>query len=65
MNQSTLPDNLLGDVFKFILIYYREHLPHSLLIAQKFCLKHQEHGKKFSLSTITEAAEHVMKRDIF
>jgi hypothetical protein len=57
MNPQTKPEKMLDDLSKFISTYYREKLPHPLLIAQTFCLKHQEYGKKFSLSTITEAVE--------
>jgi len=55
---------MLDDLSKFISTYYRGKMPHPLLIAQTFCLKHQEYGKKFSLSTITEAVEHVINRNL-
>jgi hypothetical protein len=61
MNQSTLPRDVLDDLFKFISTYY--HLPHPLLIAQAFCLKHPKHGRKYGLTTITEAAEFVIKQN--
>jgi hypothetical protein len=64
-NLPTLPEKLSDDISKFISTYYREQLPHPLLIAQMFCLKHQEYGKKYGLSTITEAVEYVINQNLF
>jgi hypothetical protein len=64
-NLPTLPEQMLDDLSKFISTYYRKQLPHPLLIAQMFCLKHQEYGKKYGLSTITEAVEYVVNRNLF
>jgi hypothetical protein len=60
MQQVILPEYVYKDLDKFISTYYYEHLPHPLLIAQAFCLKFQEHGKKFSLATITYTVEDII-----
>jgi hypothetical protein len=60
MQQMTLPECVYGDLNNFISTYYSEHLPHPLLIAQAFCLRFQEHGKKYSLSTITDNVEYII-----
>ena len=65
MNKPTLPRNVLDDLSKFISTNYREHLPHPLLIAQTFILKYQKYGKKFGLSTITDAVDHMIKQNLF
>jgi hypothetical protein len=62
MHKSKLPENVLDDLSKFISTYSHEHLPHPLLIAQSFCLKYQEYGEKFSLSSVTEAVEQLVKK---
>jgi hypothetical protein len=63
MNQQMQSEKMLDDLSKFISTYYSGKLPHPLLIAQTFCLKQQKYGEKFSLSTITEAVEHVINRN--
>jgi hypothetical protein len=40
-------------------------LPNSLLIAQAFILKYQNHGKKCGLSAINKAIEDGIKRGLF
>jgi len=64
MNLQTMPKHMLDDLSKFISTYYREHLPHPLLIAQTFCLQFQEYGKMYSLSAITDAVEQLIKNNI-
>jgi hypothetical protein len=61
MQQITLPDCVYGDLNKFISTSYSKKLPHPLLIAQAFCLRFQEHGKKYGLSTITDNVEYIIK----
>lgn len=63
MNPQLQSDKMLDDLSKFILIYYRGKLPHPLLIAQTFRLKHQKYGKLYSLSKITDAVEHVINQN--
>lgn len=58
--QVTLPKYVYIDLSEFISTYYSKHLTHPLLIAQEFCLRFQEHGKKFNISTIAEAAEDII-----
>jgi hypothetical protein len=38
-------------------------LPHPLLIAQAFCLRFEEYGIKYDLSTMTNAVEDIIKND--
>ena len=63
MQQVTLPKCVYSDLNKFISTNYSGHLPHSLLIAQTFCLRFQKYGKKFSLCTITDAVEYIRNND--
>jgi len=63
MQQIMLPECVYSDLNKFISTYYCKHLPHPLLIAQEFCLRYQEHGEKYSLSTITYAVENIVKNN--
>lgn len=60
MQQVTLPECVYNDLNKFIFTYYSKNLPHPLLIAQEFCLKFQEYGKEFSLSTVTDIVEYII-----
>jgi hypothetical protein len=43
--QMILPEHVLNDLIRFIDGKYQKPLPNSLLIAQAFILKHQDHGK--------------------
>lgn len=61
MTQLILPEYAYNDLRKFIYTNYAEHLPHPLLIAQAFCLRFEEYGKKYDLSTITDAVEAIIK----
>lgn len=61
MQQITLPECVYDDLNRFISTCYSKNLPHPLLIAQAFCLRFQEYGKKYSLSTITDNVEYIIK----
>jgi hypothetical protein len=61
VQQITLPDYVYVDLNKFISTNYSKNLPHPLLIAQAFCLRFQEHGKKYGLSAITDNVEYIIK----
>jgi hypothetical protein len=61
MTQLTLPGHVYSDLKKFIYTNYSTQLPHPLLIAQAFCLRFKEHGKKYGLFTITNAVEDIIK----
>ena len=62
MSQLTLPEYVYEDLKKFIYINYSGQLPHPLLLAQAFCLRFEEYGKKYDLSTITSAVEDIIKK---
>ena len=62
MTQLSLPENVYNDLKNFIYTNYCGQLPHPLLIAQAFCLKFEEHGKKYDLSTIASAVEDLIKK---
>lgn len=64
MTLLTLPECVYIDLRKFINTNYSDKLPHSLLIAQAFILKHQEHGKEFGLSAIANEVEFMVKYNI-
>jgi len=38
---------------------YHDSLPHSLIIAQAFCLRFKDYGNDFGVSVITDAVEYV------
>lgn len=59
MPQLMIPNYILEDLRTFISENYHIHLPHSLLIAQAFCLKFTEYGKSFGVSAISDAVEYV------
>ena len=63
MQQVPLPESVYSDLNIFISTYHSKHLPHPLLIAQAFCLRFQEHGKKFSLLSITDTVEYIMNNN--
>ena len=62
MTQLSLPENVYNDLKRFIYTNYPVQLPHPLLIAQAFCLKFEEYGKKYDFSTITNAVEDIIKK---
>jgi hypothetical protein len=59
MPQLMFPNYILDDLQTFISENYRIHLPHSLLIAQAFCLKFTEYGRSFGVSAISDAVDYV------
>jgi hypothetical protein len=59
-----LPDYVLDDLIKFISEKHPKNVPHSLIVAQAFCLKYPDYGKKYGLSRISDAVE-VIKRDLY
>ena len=65
MPQLKLPENIFDDLCRFISKNYPNYLPNSLLIAQAFILKYQNHGKKCGLSAINKAIEDGIKRGLF
>ena len=52
-----LPKYVLDDLIRFINDEYQRQLPHSLLIAQAFILKHQDYGREYGLPAINHAVE--------
>lgn len=65
MPQLKVPDNVLIDLKGFIVENYSNNLPNSLLIAQKFILRHQDYGREFGLSAINNAIEDGIKDGCF
>ena len=59
MSQLIFPKCVLDDIKMFVSEYYQTPLPHSLLIAQAFCLEFNEYGNDFGVSAITDAVEKV------
>ena len=65
MSQLKVPDNVLNDLKGFIVENYSNYMPNSLLIAQKFILRHQDYGREFGLSAINHAIEDGIKEGCF
>jgi hypothetical protein len=63
--QIILPEHVLNDLIRFIYEIYQKPLPNSLLVAQSFILKHQDHGKEYGLPAINYAIEDGMKQGLF
>lgn len=64
MPRQIVPKYVLDDINTFIRINYvnlRISLPHSLIIAQAFCLRFKEYGNNFGVSVIADAVEDVKK----
>jgi hypothetical protein len=61
MNQAIVPQNVLDDLSKFISSF--SDLPHPVLIAQKFCLKHKEHGEQLDFPLIISMIEQLIKKN--
>lgn len=58
MPHSIIPSHVLDEINKFINKNYHYCLPHSLLIAQAFCLRFKDYGNEFGVSEITDAVEY-------
>jgi hypothetical protein len=65
MHQLKVPNRVLIDLKGFIVENYSNNMPNSLLIAQKFILRHQDYGKEFGLSAINHAIEDGIKDGCF
>jgi hypothetical protein len=63
MEEEVLPECVYNDLNNFISTYHSEQLPHPLLIAQAFCLRFQDYGKRFSLFTITDNVEFIISNN--
>jgi hypothetical protein len=63
--QIILPKHVLEDLIRFINDKYQRQLPHSLLIAQAFILKYQDHGKEYGLPAINKAIEDGINQSLF
>ena len=62
MSHLLVPKYVLDDINEFIrvnYINYHDSLPHSLIIAQAFCLRFKDYGNDFGVSVITDAVEYV------
>jgi hypothetical protein len=59
MSHLIVPQYVLDDINRFINRNYQHSLPHSLLIAQAFCLRFKNYGNEFGVSEITNAVEYV------
>lgn len=57
-----VPQYVLDDINRFIHENYHYSLPHSLLIAQAFCLRFKDYGNEFGVSEITDAVEYIRSR---
>lgn len=62
MSNSMVPQYVLDDINRFIHENYHYSLPHSLLIAQAFCLRFKDYGNEFGVSEITDAVEYIRSR---
>ncbi|WP_048064872.1 hypothetical protein [Methanosarcina acetivorans] len=62
MSYLIIPKYVLDDINGFIHENYHHSLPHSLLIAQAFCLRFNDYGNEFGVSEITDAVEYVRNR---
>ncbi len=58
MSHLIVPKYILDDINKFIHVNYHYSLPHSLIIAQTFCLRFKDYGNKFGMSEITDAVKY-------
>jgi len=58
-SQLPVPKYVLDDLSKFIENYHGI-LPHSILIAQSFCLRFNEYGKEYGVSAISDTVEYVL-----
>jgi hypothetical protein len=63
--QMILPKHVLDDLTSFISKNYSKYLPNSLLVAQAFILKHQDHGREFGLPAINKAIEDGINQSLF
>jgi hypothetical protein len=59
MSNSIIPKYVLDDIDRFIHENYHYSLPHSLLIAQAFCLRFKGYGNEFGVSEITDDVEYI------
>jgi hypothetical protein len=62
MSHSIVPKYVLDDINEFIYenyVNFHLSLPHSLIIAQAFCLRFKEYGNDFGVSVIADAVEYV------
>ncbi|WP_048169465.1 hypothetical protein [Methanosarcina siciliae] len=59
MSYLIIPKYVLDDINRFIHENYHYSLPHSLIIAQAFCLRFKNYGNEFGVSEITDAVEYV------
>jgi hypothetical protein len=62
MSYLIVPKYVLDDINEFIhvnYVNYHDSLPHSLIIAQAFCLRFKDYGNEFGVSEITDAVEYV------
>ena len=59
MPQLIVSKYVLDDLENFISENYYMFLPHTLLIAQAFCLKFKEYGTDFGVYAIANAVEYV------
>jgi hypothetical protein len=59
MSHSLVPKYVLDDINEFMHVNYHYSLPHSLIVAQAFCLRFQNYGNDFGVSEITDAVKYV------
>ncbi|MDQ1275716.1 MAG: hypothetical protein QG610_1291 [Euryarchaeota archaeon] len=67
MLHTIVPKYVLDDINNFIrtnYVNFHISLPHSLIIAQAFCLRFKEYGNDFGVSVIADAVEYVKKLSI-
>jgi hypothetical protein len=67
MPHLIVPKYVLDDINNFIRVNYVKFnisLPHSLIIAQAFCLRFKEYGNDFGVSVIADAIEYVKNSSI-
>jgi hypothetical protein len=60
MSQLIVPKYVLDDLRKFIAENYHVVLPHSILIAQAFCLRFNKYGMEFGVCAISDTVEYLI-----
>jgi hypothetical protein len=65
MPQLKVSQCVIDDLTRFISSTYHDNLPNSLLIAQAFILKHQNHGRTYGLPIINQTIEDGINEGLF
>ena len=65
MPQLKVPEHVIDDLTRFISATYKNDLPNSLIIAQRFILNHPDHGRTYGLPIINRAIEDGINEGLF